>query len=82
MIMRSGEAVIGLFQGMFDKNTLTFNPSDVRAIQKELKDNGISLLAEADESASGPAYLMTVDPDGNPILLDQHDPDYRPTSAQ
>jgi len=76
--------VIGLFQGMFDKNMLTFNPgwdsnaqpldgfTDVRDIQRQLKAQGVQLDAEADESTTGPAYLMATDPDGNPILIDQH----------
>ena len=84
LIMKNGGCVIGLFQGMFDKNMLTFNPgwsgdaqplenfTDVRELQRQLKDRGIGLIAEADESSTGPASLMMVDPDGNPILLDQH----------
>lgn len=84
LIMKNGAAVIGLFQGMFEGNILTFNPgwdgsaqplpefTDVRAIQRHLKSQGISLLAEADETSAGPASLMAVDPDGNVILLDQH----------
>ena len=81
IILRHGEAVIGLFQGMFEGNILTFNPTDVRAIQKQLKAGGLSLEAEADESTTGPAYVTLSDPDGNAILLDQHDPNYKPTSA-
>jgi lactoylglutathione lyase len=84
LIMKNGEHAIGLFQGMFDKNILTFNPgwdqnaqklssfTDVREIQRRLKAQGVKLVKEADESATGPASLMAVDPDGNPILLDQH----------
>lgn len=84
LILKNGSTVIGLFQGMFEKNTLTFNPgwdseakelpefTDVRELQRQLKANGVSLVAEADESTSGPAYFMTLDPDGNPILVDQH----------
>ena len=84
LIMKNGDAVIGLFQGMFDKNTLTFNPgwdqnanlkepcTDVREIQRKLKDAGMTILSEADEQGSGPAYFMLIDPDGNPILVDQH----------
>jgi lactoylglutathione lyase len=84
LILKNGDAVIGLFQGMFERNMLTFNPgwdgnaqplpefTDVRELQRRLKEQGIPLTAEADESTQGPAYLMTVDPDGNPILLDQH----------
>ena len=71
---RSGtpeEIKIGLFQGMFDANTLTFNPGDVRALQKRLEDQGIELIMKADGD-SGPGAAMLLDPDGNPILLDQH----------
>lgn len=81
VIMRQGTTVIGLFQGMFEKNILTFNPADVRAVQHELRSAGISLDVEADPATTGPAYIMLTDPDGNTILVDQHDPDYRPTSA-
>ncbi len=84
LIMQSPSCVIGLFQGMIEKNTLTFNPgwdsagrkleefSDVREIQKRLKAEGIEIVSEADETTSGPASCMVIDPDGNPILLDQH----------
>lgn len=84
LILKNGEHVIGLFQGMFERNILTFNPgwdmnaqkldhfTDVRAIQRHLKEQGVELMSEADESTTGPASLMLVDPDGNPILLDQH----------
>lgn len=84
LILKNGEHVIGLFQGMFEKNILTFNPgwdsnakpvskfTDVRALQRELKDRGISFLTEADESTAGPASFMVADPDGNTILVDQH----------
>ena len=84
LIMKNGEHNIGLFQGMFDKNILTFNPgwnsdaqqlsefTDVRELQRQLKDRGVNMLAEADESSTGPASFMIVDPDGNPILVDQH----------
>lgn len=84
LIMRNGEHVIGLFQGMFEGNMLTFNPgwdqhgnelqafTDVRELQRELKNRGIELGAEADDSTSGPASIMLTDPDGNPILIDQH----------
>jgi catechol 2,3-dioxygenase-like lactoylglutathione lyase family enzyme len=84
LIMKNGEQVIGLFQGMIEKNTLTFNPgwdsnaqlvpgfTDVRQLQRQLEENGIQLAARADESTTGPAYIITVDPDGNPILIDQH----------
>ena len=89
VIMQNETSTIGLFQGMFDKNLLTFNPGwdrstntlpdfdDVREIQRKLKGQGLTLMAEADESTSGPASLMLVDPDGNPILVDQHVPSPR-----
>ncbi len=72
VILEREGAIIGLFQGMFEKNTLTFNPLDVRAVQKKLKAQGVKLEMEADESTSGPASAFLYDPDGNPILLDQH----------
>ena len=84
LIMKSPSCVIGLFQGMFEKNTLTFNPgwdadgqpldtfTDVREIQRRLKANGVALASEADEATSGPASCIVVDPDCNPILIDQH----------
>jgi lactoylglutathione lyase len=84
LIMKNGDHVIGLFQGMFEKNILTFNPgwnsdaqplgefTDVRELQRQLKDRGVSMIVEADESSTGPASLMIADPDGNTILLDQH----------
>jgi len=84
LIMKNGEHAIGLFQGMFERNILTFNPgwdsnaqtldtfTDVREIQRQLKAEGVELTTEADESTAGPASLVAVDPDGNPILIDQH----------
>ena len=84
LIMANGEHKIGLFQGMFEANILTFNPgwnqnaeatedfTDVRDIQKHLKSKGIEILTEVDESTSGPASMIVVDPDGNTILIDQH----------
>ena len=84
LIMKNGDTVIGLFQGMFENNILTFNPgwtqnakilnsfSDVRELQKELKGKGIEFNSEADESTSGPASFVITDPDGNSILVDQH----------
>ena len=84
LIMRNGDHVIGLFQGMFEDNLMTFNPgwdqqtnnvdtfTDVRDIQRTLKEQGIALAMEADESTSGPASIMLADPDGNQILIDQH----------
>jgi lactoylglutathione lyase len=71
-ILQNGEALIGLFQGMFDENILTFNPADVRAIQRSLRKAGVELLMEADESVEGPAHIVLQDPDGNSILIDQH----------
>lgn len=84
LIMKNGGHLIGLFQGMFDRNTLTFNPgwdedghdsesfTDVRQLQQELKALGIDILTEVDESGSGPGSILVADPDGNPILIDQH----------
>jgi hypothetical protein len=84
MILKNGDHAIGLFQGMFERNILTFNPgwdknaqklpafTDVRELQWRLKAQGVALQQEADESTTGPASLIAVDPDGNPILLDQH----------
>jgi catechol 2,3-dioxygenase-like lactoylglutathione lyase family enzyme len=84
LIMKNGDHAIGLFQGMFDKNMLTFNPgwdsnankldefTDIRTIQRHLKEQGVELVSEADESTSGPASFFLFDPDGNPILVDQH----------
>jgi lactoylglutathione lyase len=84
VILKNGDTVIGLFQGMFEKNILTFNPgwdssaqnletfADIREIQRHLKEQGVELTMEADESTTGPASLMAVDPDGNDILIDQH----------
>lgn len=72
LMLRNGTTKIGLFQDMFEHNTLTFNPEDVRSIQKQLKAQGITLMSEADESTTGPAHVVLMDPDGNPILIDQH----------
>lgn len=84
LILKNGDTVIGLFQGMFDKNMLTFNPgwdqnaqklgsfTDVRELQRQLKAKGITFTTEADEKTTGPAHFVTVDPDGNPVLVDQH----------
>jgi len=84
LIMKNGAHTIGLFQGMFEKNILTFNPgwdsnarqlgefTDVRELQRQLKASGIELLSQADEGSTGPASFMVVDPDGNTILVDQH----------
>ena len=84
LIMKNGNALIGLFHGMFENNILTFNPGwdenakmidtfdDVRKIQQELKAKGVKIVTEADEKNSGPASLVIMDPDGNMILLDQH----------
>ena len=84
LILKNGDHVIGLFQGMFEKNTLTFNPgwdsnaskldtfTDVRELQRQLKAQGVQLITEANEATTGPASFVAVDPDGNPILVDQH----------
>ncbi|MGW8368687.1 MAG: VOC family protein [Gammaproteobacteria bacterium] len=84
LIMKNGDHVIGLFQGMFETNILTFNPgwdneaqklaefTDVRELQRQLKGRGVALISEADEDSTGPASFMMVDPDGNTILVDQH----------
>lgn len=84
LILKNGDHVIGLFQGMFDKNILTFNHgwdsdgqplgtfTDVRELQRRLKANGVNMISEADESSTGPASFMIADPDGNTILVDQH----------
>jgi predicted enzyme related to lactoylglutathione lyase len=84
LIMKNGDHNIGLFQGMFEKNILTFNPgwssaaaalsefTDVRELQRQLKASGVSMITEADENSTGPASFMIVDPDGNTILVDQH----------
>ena len=84
LIMKNGDHAIGLFQGMFDKNVLTFNPgwnsnaqpldkfTDVRELQRQLKTSGVDMITEADESSTGPAAFMIADPDGNTILVDQH----------
>ena len=84
LILKNGACVIGLFQGMFEKNILTFNPgwdgnartlasfTDVRELQRQLKAQGVPLQVEANEGTTGPASFVAVDPDGNPILVDQH----------
>jgi lactoylglutathione lyase len=84
LILRNGGKVIGLFQGMFDKNILTFNPgwdqnaapldsfTDIRDLQRELKARGVALTSEADETGTGPANFTLLDPDGNPVFFDQH----------
>ena len=83
-IMKNGRALVGLFQGMFEGNILTFNPGwdenganvdpfdDIRDIQKQLKSSGVALISEVDNSTAGPASLMLADPDGNVIYIDQH----------
>ncbi len=83
-ILKNGDHIIGLFQGMFEKNVLTFNPgwdqnaqplaefTDVRELQRTLKAEGMTFTTEADESTTGPASFIVVDPDGNPVLVDQH----------
>jgi lactoylglutathione lyase len=84
LILKNGDHVIGLFQGMFEKNILTFNPgwdnnaqkvasfTDVRELQRQLMAQGVQLVNQADENTTGPASFIAVDPDGNPILVDQH----------
>ena len=84
LILRNGTTTIGVFQGMFERNSLTFNPgwdaegqplpafTDVRELQRRLKAAGVTPVVEADESTTGPAYLVLHDPDGNPVLIDQH----------
>ncbi len=84
LILKNGDHLIGLFQGMFEKNILTFNPgwdtsaqklaafTDVRELQRQLKAQGVQLQPQADESTTGPASFVAIDPDGNPILVDQH----------
>tara|TARA_R110002072_G_scaffold205281_2_gene363173 strand:- start:3325 stop:3696 length:372 start_codon:yes stop_codon:yes gene_type:complete len=84
LIMKNGDSLIGLFQGMFENNILTFNPGwdqnagavdpfdDVREIQKDIKSKGLELVSEADEASEGPASFVLMDPDGNAILVDQH----------
>ncbi len=84
LILKNGNHVIGLFQGMFEKNSLTFNPgwdsnaqklssfTDVRDLQRKLKAQGVTLMSEADENTTGPGSFIAEDPDGNPILVDQH----------
>ena len=84
LILKNEDHTIGLFQGMFEKNSLTFNPgwdknankletfTDIRTLQGHLKEQGVELVSEADESSAGPASFILLDPDGNPILVDQH----------
>jgi predicted enzyme related to lactoylglutathione lyase len=84
IVLKNGDHIIGLFQGMFEKNILTFNPgwdsnaqklesySDIRELQRSLKAQGIDLVSEVDETTTGPASFTLEDPDGNPILVDQH----------
>ena len=84
LIMKNGDSIIGLFQGMFEKNILTFNPgwnseaknvdpfTDVREIQARLEEAGLTLEQRADPDSEGPAHITLIDPDGNPILIDQH----------
>ena len=84
LIMKNGDHLVGLFQGMFERNMLTFNPgwdqsaqpldafTDVRDLQRALKARGLAFTAEADEGTQGPAHFMLTDPDGNPVLVDQH----------
>lgn len=84
LILKNGQAVVGLFQGVLERNALTFNPgwdqnaqpvgsfTDVRKLQQELQGQGLQFLAEAEEGTTGPASFIVVDPDGNPVIVDQH----------
>ncbi len=84
IILKNGVHIVGLFQGMIEKNTLTFNPgwdhmaqsvdpfTDVREIQRHLKGQGVDIAVAADENTTGPAHLIVIDPDGNPVMIDQH----------
>lgn len=84
LILKNGDAIIGLFQGMFEQNILTFNPgwdsnaqqvdgfTDIRDLQRRLRAQGVEFQSEADESTTGPASFVILDPDGNPVLVDQH----------
>jgi catechol 2,3-dioxygenase-like lactoylglutathione lyase family enzyme len=84
LIMKNGNHTVGLFQGMFEKNTMTFNPGwdqdtnkldnfiDIRELQRHLKEQGVEFISETDENSTGPASFSVLDPDGNPILVDQH----------
>lgn len=84
LILKNGQAVVGLFQGILERNALTFNPgwdqnaqpldsfTDVRQIQRELQEQGIPFLAQAEEGTTGPASFIVLDPDGNPVIIDQH----------
>ncbi len=84
LILKNGDTIIGLFQGMFDQNILTFNPgwdqdaqplasfTDVRELQRQLKAQGVTFASEADATTTGPASFVALDPDGNPVLVDQH----------
>jgi len=84
LILKNGDHIIGLFQGMFDKNILTFNPGwdqdakelaefdDIRVLQRRLREAGVEFITEADETTTGPASFTLLDPDGNPVLVDQH----------
>lgn len=84
LILKNGDHAIGIFQGMFERNILTFNPgwdsnanpldtfTDVRDLQRQLKAHGVPLVTEVDETTTGPGSLVAIDPDGNPILVDQH----------
>ena len=84
LILKNGDTTIGLFQGMFEQNTLTFNPgwdsnaqsledfTDVRQLQRQLKEQNVEFVSQADETTTGPAHFIVIDPDGNPILVDQH----------
>jgi catechol 2,3-dioxygenase-like lactoylglutathione lyase family enzyme len=84
LMLRNGDSVIGLFQGMFERNMLTFNPgwdsnadelasfTDIRELQSRLKAQGVQLASESDPATTGPGSFLVIDPDGNPVLVDQH----------
>ena len=84
LILKNGDCVIGIFQGMFEKNIITFNPgwdgnaqpldsfTDVRELQRQLRAQGVAFEVEVDENTTGPGYFIVADPDGNPVLVDQH----------
>lgn len=84
LILKNGDCIVGLFQGMFERNTLTFNPgwdanaqvvpgfTDLRTLQRHLEEQGVEFVMKVDDTTSGPGYFMLTDPDGNPILVDQH----------
>ncbi len=72
LIMRNGLLVVGLYEGIIPRNTITFSPQDIMTLQKYLKDNDVSFVLEAKENAKGPAHFLLLDPDGNPLFFEQH----------